>query len=138
MVKAVEDGFELSEASNTPVMLELRIRACHVTGRFDAKQNKRPDLTEERFITIELPGGRSQRVYDTGDRGEYQANNLIIEGVLYTPSTRRKLIDSMPPREKNSGNGIPPRSARAPAGHDSAGSYIGRTTKVEKNVCSPP
>ncbi len=25
-------GFELSEASHTPVMLELRIRACHVTG----------------------------------------------------------------------------------------------------------
>ena len=30
IVKAVEKGFELSEASNTPVMLELRIRACHV------------------------------------------------------------------------------------------------------------
>ena len=32
IVKAVEDGFELSEASNTPVMLEVRIRACHVHG----------------------------------------------------------------------------------------------------------
>ena len=30
IVEAVEKGFELSEASNTPVMLELRIRACHV------------------------------------------------------------------------------------------------------------
>src|SRR5690606_39993762 len=30
IVRAVEKGFELSEASNTPVMLELRIRACHV------------------------------------------------------------------------------------------------------------
>ena len=30
--------------------------------------------------------------YDTGDKGEYQANNLIIEGVLYTPSPTRKVI----------------------------------------------
>ena len=42
IVRAVEQGFELSEASNTPVMLMLRIRACHVYGRFTAKANKRP------------------------------------------------------------------------------------------------
>ena len=29
---------------NTPVMLEVRIRACHVHGRFVAKDNKRPSL----------------------------------------------------------------------------------------------
>ncbi|MCB0186903.1 MAG: indolepyruvate ferredoxin oxidoreductase subunit alpha, partial [Caldilineaceae bacterium] len=39
IVHMVEKGFELSEASNTPVMLELRIRACHVYGAFDAKNN---------------------------------------------------------------------------------------------------
>lgn len=44
IVNAVETGFELSEASNTPVMLELRIRACHVYGRFTAKDNKIPDF----------------------------------------------------------------------------------------------
>src|SRR6266576_2917256 len=38
----VEKGFELSEASNTPVMLMLRIRACHVYGRFLTKNNRRP------------------------------------------------------------------------------------------------
>jgi indolepyruvate ferredoxin oxidoreductase, alpha subunit len=42
IVRAVEQGFALSEASNTPVMLELRIRACHVHGRFMAKNNVRP------------------------------------------------------------------------------------------------
>jgi indolepyruvate ferredoxin oxidoreductase, alpha subunit len=42
IVHAVEKGFELSEATNTPVMLELRIRACHVYGRFTAKDNVRP------------------------------------------------------------------------------------------------
>ena len=45
LVKAVEDGFELSEASNTPVMLEVRVRTCHVHGHFVAKDNKRPDFT---------------------------------------------------------------------------------------------
>src|SRR5881296_2390893 len=45
IVRAVEMGFELSEASRTPVMLELRIRACHVHGRFATKANKRPSFT---------------------------------------------------------------------------------------------
>ena len=45
IVAAVEHGFALSEASNTPVMLEVRIRACHVHGRFTAKANQRPAFT---------------------------------------------------------------------------------------------
>lgn len=45
IVKAVKDGFELSEASNTPVMLMMRIRSCHVTGSFATRDNKRPPLT---------------------------------------------------------------------------------------------
>jgi indolepyruvate ferredoxin oxidoreductase alpha subunit len=45
IVNAVEKGFELSEASNTPVMLELRIRACHVHGHFSTKDNVRPAFT---------------------------------------------------------------------------------------------
>ena len=45
IVRAVEQGFALSEATNTPVMLELRVRACHVHGRFIAKDNVRPSFT---------------------------------------------------------------------------------------------
>jgi quinoprotein glucose dehydrogenase len=30
--------------------------------------------------------------YDTGDRGEYQANNLIVRGTLYTATAARKVI----------------------------------------------
>lgn len=45
IVDAVENGFSLSEASNTPVMLELRIRACHVYGRFKTKDNKKPEFS---------------------------------------------------------------------------------------------
>jgi len=45
IVRMVEKGFELSEASHAPVMLELRIRACHVTGEFDAKDNRRANYS---------------------------------------------------------------------------------------------
>jgi indolepyruvate ferredoxin oxidoreductase alpha subunit len=45
IVGAVEDGFALSEASNTPVILQVRIRTCHVHGQFVAKDNRRPDFT---------------------------------------------------------------------------------------------
>ena len=41
IVHMVEKGFELSEASHAPVMIDLRVRACHVTGEFAAKDNKR-------------------------------------------------------------------------------------------------
>ncbi len=41
IVRTVEKGFELSEASHAPVMLELRIRACHATGEFAAKDNRK-------------------------------------------------------------------------------------------------
>ena len=45
IVKAVEHGFALSEASNSPVMLMVRIRSCHVTGRFTTRDNQRPTLS---------------------------------------------------------------------------------------------
>ncbi|WP_343712198.1 indolepyruvate ferredoxin oxidoreductase subunit alpha [Inquilinus sp.] len=45
IVRAVEAGFELSEASSTPVMLQVRIRTCHVHGQFTAKDNRRPAFT---------------------------------------------------------------------------------------------
>ncbi len=45
IVKAVEDGFALSEATNTPVMLEIRVRSCHMHGHFVAKDNVPPRMT---------------------------------------------------------------------------------------------
>lgn len=42
LVNAVERSFELSEASHTPVMLTLRVRACHFHGRFKTKDNQAP------------------------------------------------------------------------------------------------
>ena len=42
MVRIVEDAFVVSEASNMPAILQLRIRACHVRGSFVAKDNVAP------------------------------------------------------------------------------------------------
>lgn len=42
LVDMVEHAFAMSEASNTPVMMELRIRACHRHGEFETKDNVAP------------------------------------------------------------------------------------------------
>jgi indolepyruvate ferredoxin oxidoreductase alpha subunit len=45
IVNLVEQSFALSEATHTPVMLELRVRSCHLYGAFACKDNVRPDFT---------------------------------------------------------------------------------------------
>ena len=45
MVRSVENAIALSEASNMPAMLQLRIRACHVRGTFVAKDNVAPAVS---------------------------------------------------------------------------------------------
>ena len=50
MVDMVEHGFALSEASNMPCMLELRIRACHVRGSFVAKTNQAPVVSTRHLM----------------------------------------------------------------------------------------
>ncbi|MBL8289644.1 MAG: indolepyruvate ferredoxin oxidoreductase subunit alpha, partial [Rubrivivax sp.] len=49
MVRLVGEAFALSEATNMPAMMELRIRACHMRGSFVAGDNVAP-----RFSTREL------------------------------------------------------------------------------------
>jgi indolepyruvate ferredoxin oxidoreductase, alpha subunit len=44
-VDLVEQAFAMSEATHTPVMMEFRIRACHVTGRFVCKDNRKPQFS---------------------------------------------------------------------------------------------
>src|SRR5256886_10636088 len=60
IVEMVERGFELSEASSTPVMLELRLRACHVQGSFQTKANQAPRLSKRTLI--ENPDFDSNRI----------------------------------------------------------------------------
>ena len=58
IVESVERGFELSEASSTPVLLQLRIRACHVHGSFACKDNRAPAVSMRQPI--------EQPAYDYG------------------------------------------------------------------------
>src|SRR5512139_4281150 len=60
IVDAVEAGFALSEASNTPVMLQLRLRSCHLYGSFTAKDNKRPPMTVK--DAVENPARQLDRI----------------------------------------------------------------------------
>lgn len=60
IVKAVGDGFALSEISNTPVMLQVGIRSCHVHGRFEAADNKRPPMTVS--DALENPARKLDRI----------------------------------------------------------------------------
>ena len=60
IVDMVEHGFALSEASNTPVMMELRIRACHVHGSFIAKDNIAPAVS----MRHRLDGPPKEFIYD--------------------------------------------------------------------------
>ncbi|MGV3726382.1 thiamine pyrophosphate-dependent enzyme [Hydrogenophaga sp.] len=55
IVRMTEKAFELSEASNTPVMIELRIRACHVQGSFVASDNIAPAISS-RLLQQEAAG----------------------------------------------------------------------------------
>ena len=51
LVEMVEQGFGLSEASNMPVLLELRIRACHVRGSFPTKDNRAPAISTRALMS---------------------------------------------------------------------------------------
>lgn len=51
IVDMVEKGFELSEASNTPIFYMMRIRGCHVTGEFTARDNLPPSFNSDNPVT---------------------------------------------------------------------------------------
>jgi indolepyruvate ferredoxin oxidoreductase, alpha subunit len=55
MTRMVEEGFRLSETSNMPAILELRIRACHVRGSFETRDNVKPAISTRALM--ENPAG---------------------------------------------------------------------------------
>jgi indolepyruvate ferredoxin oxidoreductase, alpha subunit len=55
MARMVEEGFALSEASNMPCLLELRIRACHVRGSFTSKDNRAPPVSTRALLEDPAP-----------------------------------------------------------------------------------
>ena len=115
MVRMVEKGFELSEASNAPVMMELRIRACHVTGSFAASDNRsgirsglnkltsphfdygslaHPPSTfaqEKHKIEVRLPAAQKfirDNALNEVFEGERDDVGLILQGGLYNTVNR--------------------------------------------------
>ena len=95
IVRAVEQGFELSEASNTPVMLMLRIRACHVYGRFTAQANKRPAFcAADALATPERDYGRIILPPSTYAQEKEKIEKRLPAAVRFV--AERKLNDFIP------------------------------------------
>jgi len=55
MVRMVEQGFALSEAANMPAIMQLRIRACHLRGRFACKDNVAPKVSTRAQLAAPAP-----------------------------------------------------------------------------------
>ena len=88
MVRMVEEGFALSEASNTPVMLQLRIRACHVRGRFACKDNVAPALSRMHVAESPAPFDYARLSHPPST---FQHEKL--KGTERLPAARRFIVD---------------------------------------------
>ena len=55
IVRTVHKSFELSEHSHTPVMMQLRIRTCHLQGKFIAKNNIKPQISSTNKVEEVAP-----------------------------------------------------------------------------------
>jgi indolepyruvate ferredoxin oxidoreductase alpha subunit len=117
MVNLVEHAFALSEASNMPAVMELRIRACHVRGRFACKDNVAPKQStralidepagfdymrlahppvtfrhEKLKIEQRIPAAQryiaEHRLNERFDAGRYKDVGLIVQGGLYNALQR--------------------------------------------------
>ncbi len=89
IVRMVERGFELSEASSTPVILELRIRACHVRGSFVASDNVRPKIS-----TRELQSEPAAFDYDRLAHPPATFDHERAKYELRMPAARRYIVDA--------------------------------------------
>jgi indolepyruvate ferredoxin oxidoreductase alpha subunit len=110
IVRMVEKGFELSEASSTPVIVDLRIRACHVQGEFAARANRAAQLSarhrgapasfdyerlshppatfrqEKHKIEVRLPAARrfiAEHKLNDVFAGDLEEIGVIVQGGLY-------------------------------------------------------
>jgi len=103
MVRLVEHGFALSEAANMPAMLELRIRACHLHGSFECKDNQAPPLSTRRLLAEPVPFDYSRLAHPPAT---FRQEKLKIEQRL--PAARRYvathgLNESLPGRRDDLG-----------------------------------
>ena len=113
----VEKSFELSEVSNSPVMMELHIRACHVQGSFKAKDNvvakvssinkeeepasflyarlSHPPVTfiqEKQKLENRLPAAQKfilENQLNEAISGDISSHGIIVQGGLFNTLMRR-------------------------------------------------
>ena len=88
IVRAVEQAFALSEASNTPVIMELRIRACHVQGEFVASANRAPLVS-----TREPLAEPAAFLYERLSHPPVTFKHEKLKGEVRMPAARRFILD---------------------------------------------
>jgi len=89
ITEMVERGFELSEASNTPVMMELRIRACHLRGSFKTKQNLSPVVSTRQ----KLDGPPKEFIYDRLAHPPAIFRQEKLKSEVRLPAARRFILE---------------------------------------------
>jgi indolepyruvate ferredoxin oxidoreductase, alpha subunit len=89
IVRCVEQAFELSEASNTPVMMELRIRACHLRGSFVAKENRRPAISTRDLLLEPAPFDYRKLAHPPVTYGHEK-----LKYEVRMPAARRFIVDA--------------------------------------------
>jgi indolepyruvate ferredoxin oxidoreductase alpha subunit len=86
----VERGFDLSEASNTPVMMELRIRACHVRGSFTSKKNLAPAVSTRQ----KLDGPPKEFIYDRLAHPPATFRQEKLKSEVRLPAARKYILEN--------------------------------------------
>lgn len=88
VVRMVEAAFPLSEAAHTPVMLQLRIRACHLQGSFVCKDNVAPALSARHRAGVPAPHDPSHMSHPPHT---FAHERLKVEARL--PAARRYILE---------------------------------------------
>src|SRR5215813_12705365 len=116
LVRMVEEGFGLSEASNLPAVISLRIRAAHVQGSMVCKDNVRPAISMRHRL--------AQHSFDYG-RISHPPSTYVQEAQKFErrlPAARRLIVERalnevIPGDEKDLGiilqGGLTPTALRA-------------------------
>ncbi|HEX7045199.1 MAG TPA: indolepyruvate ferredoxin oxidoreductase subunit alpha [Burkholderiales bacterium] len=88
IVHLVENAFALSEASNMPVMMELRIRACHVYGSFPAKDNRPPPISRNALLA-----GPPEFLYDRLSHPPATFRQEKLKSEVRLPAARKFILE---------------------------------------------
>jgi indolepyruvate ferredoxin oxidoreductase alpha subunit len=88
ITRTVEQAFALSEASNTPVIMELRIRACHVQGEFVTADNRAPAVSTR----APLPEP-ADFLYDRLSHPPVTFKQEKLKGEVRMPAARRFIVE---------------------------------------------